>query len=228
MNIQAHLNQLTSVFQVNKNKENAEKMERYMKNNFPFYGIKSTERRQLSQTFHQSVKQISEEEVDQLVKKLWELPERENQYVALDFLIKRKKKLVETDIDLLEYLIVTKSWWDTVDLIASHLVGTLFMKYPQFVHERGEQWIQSDHLWLQRTMLIFQLRYKEETDEQLLFSTIERLNDKNEFFIQKAIGWALREYSKTNPEAVNTFIETHHLSPLSKREGLKIINKQFK
>lgn len=228
MNIQDAVDVLTSAFKANRNEQNAQQMERYMKNNFPFYGIKSTERRQLSRTFLQSVKQIPEEEVQQLVKKLWELSERESQYVAVDFLINRKNKLVEADIELIEYMIVTKSWWDTVDLIASHLVGTLFTKYPQFIYERGEQWIQSDHLWLQRTMLIYQLKYKEKTDEELLFSTINRLSHINEFFIQKAIGWALREYSKVSPEAVRIFINSHTLSPLSKREGLKIINKSVK
>lgn len=223
--MQQYIELLTTQFENHSNEENACHMERYMKNLFPFYGIKSQQRRQLSRSFLKETQQMSNENIHFLVKTLWGLPEREYQYVAMDLLIKRKNNLVESDIELIQYLIVTKSWWDTVDLIASHLVGTLFEKYPTLIDERGEQWLQSEHLWLQRSMLLFQLKYKDKTDKLLLFSIIERLSHMDEFFIQKAIGWALREYSKTNPEAVKQFIETHQLSSLSKREGLKVINK---
>lgn len=115
------------------------------------------------------IRNLSAEEFRLLVKRLWELPEREYQYVALDALVKQKKQLVESDIDFIESLIITKSWWDTVDLIASHLVGTLFTNYPHLIETYGEKWMQSNNIWLQRSMIIFQLKYKEKTDEALLF-----------------------------------------------------------
>ncbi|WP_233711641.1 DNA alkylation repair protein [Lederbergia citrisecundus] len=200
-------------------------MEKYMKNLFPFLGIRSPERTAITSGWLKSVGVVPNELLSSFIMELWERHEREYQYVALDYLVKKKKYLLETDIDLVEYLIVTKSWWDTVDLIASHLVGVLFSKHPHLIKTYGEKWIESENIWLQRTMILFQLKYKGQTDEQLLFSIINRTSHINEFFIQKAIGWSLREYSKTNPEVVAQFIESHELSNLAKREGLKYVGK---
>ena len=151
-------------------------------------------------------------------------PEREFQYVVVDYLVKNKRHLIKEHINLLEYLITTKSWWDTVDAIASHLVGTVFQKYPELIDSHGTIWLQSDDIWLNRTMIIFQLKYKDRTNEKLLFDIIKQLKNKDEFFIQKAVSWALREYSKTNPDSVLAFIESQDLSNLAKREGMKRIN----
>ncbi|MBS4206225.1 DNA alkylation repair protein [Lederbergia citrea] len=223
MSDKASIKSLAFIFSEHRNRENAIAMEKYMKGLFPFIGIRAPERRQISAKWLKSVGLIPNQNLRPFITDLWELPEREYQYIALDYLIKKKKHLVEADIDLLEYLIVTKSWWDTVDLIASHLVGSLFLKYPHFIKERGEKWLNSENMWLKRTMILFQLKYKDQTKEQLLFSYIERTSHINEFFIQKAIGWSLREYSKTNPDAVARFIENHDLSNLATREGLKHI-----
>lgn len=207
----------------NRNQEHAAAMKKYMKNLFPFLGIKSPERKKLSKTFIQELCAI--EDFETHVLSLWDLPEREYQYVAVDFLVKKKKHLNESHLDLIESLIITKSWWDTVDLIASHLVGTIFSKSPEFIQSRGRVWINSDNIWLQRSMLLFQLKYKEKTDKELLFSIIRQTKHIEEFFIQKAIGWALREYSKTNPADVVRFIESQSLSNLARKEGLKHIQK---
>lgn len=109
------------------------------------------------------------------------------QYVAVDYLVKKKKDLKEQHIDLMEYLITTKSSWDTVDAIASHLVGEIFSKNPELISERGNTWLNSGNIWLQRTMILFQLKYKDETNGDLLFFIIIRLKNIDEFFIQKAI-----------------------------------------
>ncbi|MBS4179557.1 DNA alkylation repair protein [Lederbergia citrea] len=223
MSDNSSIKSLVSIFEEHRNPENAVAMERYMKGLFPFIGIRAPDRKRISADWLKSIGLIRSENLRPFITKLWELPEREYQYIALDYLIKKKKHLVEADIDLLEYLIVTKSWWDTVDLIASHLVGSLFLTYPHFIKERGEKWLHSENIWLKRTMLLFQLKYKEQTNEQLLFSYIEQTSHIKEFFIQKAIGWSLREYAKTNPDAVIHFIESHDLSNLATREGLKHI-----
>ena len=122
-------------------------------------------------------------------------------------------------------MITHKSWWDTIDRIAKKLVGEYFKVFPDKVDPYIEKWLESDNIWLQRTCLLFQLGYKEETDVDLLFKLVEELSEIDEFFIQKAIGWALREYSKIDPEVIRNFITSHDLSSLATREGLKIINK---
>lgn len=161
--------------------------------------------------------------IKQMITSMWELPEREYQYVAVDYLVKHKKKLTEEHVDLIEYLITTKSWLDTVDALASHVVGELFSKYPNLIKERGEKWLHSENIWLQRTMILYQLKYKEATDEDFLYFVIRKLKEIDEFFNQKAIAWALREYSKTNPDSVRKFIESENLSKLAVREGSKYI-----
>lgn len=221
-----HVQLLQSTFENERNKEKAVEMEKYMRGMFPFIGLQAQERRQLSSPFMKDLKFKENKDIESIIRSLWEMPEREYQYVAVDYLVRNKKHLTIDHLDLIEYLIVTKSWWDTVDLIASHLVGILFSKYPHLIKERGEEWLHSDHIWLQRTMLLFQLKYKEDTDEELLFSIIKQLNHIDEFFIQKAIGWSLREYSKTKPMVVTDFIERQALSNLAKREGLKYMQRK--
>lgn len=220
--MQTPLTTLQQTFEANRNHENAVHMEKYMRDQFPFIGLKSQERRKLSREFMKETK-FDAQSIKQLITSMWELPEREYQYVAVDYLVKHKKRLKEQHIDLIEYLIITKSWWDTVDALASHVVGELFSKYPHLITKRGEKWLNSKNIWLQRTMILFQLKYKEETDEELFYSIIKKLKEIDEFFIQKAIGWALREYSKTNPESVRQFIHNENLSNLAVREGSKYI-----
>ncbi|MBS4210370.1 DNA alkylation repair protein [Bacillus sp. FJAT-50079] len=225
MDNQERFSLLKQTFINARNIENAGPMERYMKKHFPFLGLKSVERRELSKPFIREF-QFDSEDAETIIKELWCLPEREFQYAAVDMLVRNKKKLEVEHLDLLQFLIEKKSWWDTVDTIATHLVGALFSKYPHLIKERGERWLQSDNIWLKRTMILFQLKYKEQTDVDLLFSIIKQTSHLKEFFIQKAIGWSLREYSKTNAEAVSTFINENELSNLAKREGLKYIQKR--
>lgn len=218
-----HLSAFFDLMEENRNSGNAAAMKKYMKDLFPFLGIKAAERRELSRDFIKELCNV--EDFEPVVLDLWALPEREYQYVAVDFLIKKKKYLDESHIDFIEYLLVTKSWWDTVDALASHLAGAVFSKRPELIQKQGKEWLNSENIWLKRTMLLFQLKYKERTNEELLFSIIEQTKHIEEFFIQKAIGWALREYSKTSLEAVRHFIDTHELSNLARREGLKHIQK---
>ena len=134
------------------------------------------------------------------------------------------KKIEFQDIELFELMITNKSWWDTVDLIATNLVGAYFKLFPEQIIPVTKKWMNSDNMWLQRTCLIFQLKYKEEIDTDLLTDYILQLKDTKEFFINKAIGWILREYTRKNPEWVIDFVNKYELSNLSKREALKLIN----
>jgi len=112
-------------------------------------------------------------------------------------------------------------WWDSVDVIAPKILGAWFKLYPEQIKPAIAQWLKSDNIWLQRSCLLFQLKYKEKTDTQFLTSVIDQLKDSNEFFIKKAIGWVLREYAKTDSEFVKEFVNSRQLSSLSRREALK-------
>jgi 3-methyladenine DNA glycosylase AlkD len=132
------------------------------------------------------------------------------------------------DIKIIEYMITTKSWWDTVDMVAASLAGKYFIQYPDSIRKVTGEWIKSDNIWLKRSALLFQLKYKAKTDFNLMCEYIRKEASHKDFFIRKAIGWVLREYSKTNSDSVKYFISNTVLSPLSKKEGLKIINKNIK
>ena len=227
-----YLTPLKELFEAKANWENAKHMKSYMRDQFEFYGIKTPERKELQKEFLERNGFPSAELLEPIIKELWELPQREYQFFAvglMEKILKSRKHLpkpTQEMIALCEYLITTKSWWDTVDGIAIRLMGLFFQKYPGFIKTCTNKWIQSDNIWLQRTAILFQLKYKEKTDETLLFNTIKQLTYSDEFFIQKAIGWALREYSKTYPQRVTKFVQETPMAPLSKREALKVINKE--
>ena len=136
------------------------------------------------------------------------------------------KKAEKERIDLYEFMLLNKSWWDTVDFIASNLVGVHFQKYPDLIYPVTEKWMNSGNIWLQRTSLLFQLKYRQKTDVKLMSDYIQRLQGSKEFFINKAIGWILREYSKTDAEWIKKFVGNHQLAPLSKREALKWLERK--
>lgn len=215
---------LINLFEQNRDQEKAIPMEKYMKNHFSFLGIKTPERNQLMKQFYAESGVLKEGFQPDFVKTLWEKEEREYQYAAIDYIGKSLKKLDKTHLPLIEQLLVKKSWWDTVDLLASKSVGTIAAKHPEVIPETIEGYAYGEHLWLRRTAILFQLKYKERTDEALLYRYIQQNKDSKEFFIQKAIGWALREYSKTNPASVKAFIESTNLPKLSVREGSKYLS----
>ncbi len=221
-----YFNPLTKLYEENRDQEKAIAMKKYLKDQFDFFGIKAPDRDELSKQFVKEYGLPDVASVDMIVKDLWELPEREYQYTALFILDRMKKHWTKDTIQLFEFLVIHKSWWDTVDSIAVSFIGILLKKYPALIMEYVQRWTASDNMWLNRTAILFQLKYKDTTDEQLLFSIIKRFTSSKEFFIQKAIGWALREYSKTMPEVVKSFVEANELAPLSKREALKVINKE--
>jgi 3-methyladenine DNA glycosylase AlkD len=208
------------------NDTDASFMKAYLRGQFEFYGIKSGPRREALKPLFSKDNLPSIDEMGGVVDQLWALPQREFQLVAVDLLIKTKTKLPVSTLDDVERWITTKSWWDTVDMLATHIVGTLFKNFPSETALYIQKWRQSEDFWLRRTALLYQLKFKTDTDVSLLLEVIKENKLDNEFFIQKAIGWVLREYSKTNAELVIKFIEQENIQGLAKREGLKWINKR--
>ena len=159
-----------------------------------------------------------------ITEELWAKSQREFHYFAIDLNRRYIKKIEFEDIHLFEKMIVNNSWWDTVDFIANKLIGTYFKTFPELRIPYTQKWIASNNIWLQRSALLFQLKYKNDIDTNLLSSTINVLLGSKEFFINKAIGWILREYSRTNPSWVLDFVSKTDLSNLSKKEALRLIN----
>lgn len=212
---------IIQIFYNNRNEENAVPMAKYMKNQFPFLGLKKPDRTALSKGFLNEKKKDKEIDWD-FIFRCYELPEREFQYLAIDYMSKVANLFQPDDMKKIEKLITKKSWWDTVDAI-SPIVGHIAMKYPEIKETILTKWMESDNIWLKRVSILFQLKYKDKTDTEFLEKAILKNANTNEFFINKAIGWALREYSKTNKEWVRSFIENNKLSKLSVREGSKYI-----
>ncbi|SFC30384.1 DNA-7-methylguanine glycosylase [Bacillus sp. OV322] len=214
---------LQEQFEQHRDTEQAVPMSKYMKNLFPFLGIKTPLRNELTRQFYSETEILMKPFLPELVLELWEKSEREYQYAALDYISKKLNVLSKEHFPLLEQLITEKSWWDTVDALAAKPVGKLAIHYPELIAEHLDEWSTSDHLWRKRTSILFQLKYKHQTNEELLYRYILQNANSREFFIQKAIGWALREYSKTAPDSVRQFISTHTLAMLSIREGSKYL-----
>jgi len=214
---------LTSEFQKNADSKIAGEQKAYMRGQFEYYGIKTPKRRQIQKPF--LVKQFlpQKEEAIQIVKLLWNKPQRDYHYVAQELMLKYSRQMQEKDMAVFEYMVTNKSWWDTVDFVATKLMGAYFKIYPKRKKFYVEKWIKSDNIWLQRSALLFQLKYKEELDTELLAFTIESLLDSKEFFINKAIGWVLRDYSRVNPDWVLAYVHNTPLNSLSKREALRLM-----
>lgn len=202
-----------------------EAMARYMRYKFPFLGIPTPRRVKLERAAYSRLLRPSAHEVLSEAETLWTLPEREFQYVACGLLSRYAKTLAPDDLGRVRDFIVTKSWWDTVDTLAAHVVGTMVAGHPE-LRERMDEWISDDDLWVARTALLHQLRFKSATDAERLFRYCSLKSAHPDFFIRKAIGWALREYSKTDAAAVRAFVAAHEaeLSPLSQRESLLWLN----
>jgi 3-methyladenine DNA glycosylase AlkD len=198
-------------------------MAKYMKNKFEFYGVKSQLRKSINKEARDRFQLSSFEEVEQLVNQLWAKPYRELQYTAIDILVRKKKVLAKKDIPWIESLIETKSWWDTVDGLAPNVAGYLFFNDRTLLRKYVLRWRKDASIWLQRSSLICQLRFKDEVDADLLFETIDFLSGSDEFFVNKAAGWSLRQYSKFDPQKVHEFIASRNLHPLIRREGSKYL-----
>lgn len=215
------LRQLDELFAAHADDQKAQAMSDYMRNLFPFWGIAKPQRSELTKPFLHELQREADAEWEAIARHWWLKPQREYHYCAMEWVLLCKKKWTKDSIHFFEWLIQQQSWWDTVDAIASNFVGPWFLRWPEDRDMLVEKWSESGHLWLIRTAIIFQLKYKSKTDSELLFALARRHAASKEFFIQKAIGWALRQYAAVNPEAVRYFVETTPLAPLSKREALR-------
>ena len=205
-----------------KNEEQAQKMSKYMLNKFEYIGIKTPERREIFKNFFKEYK--NEEKIDwEFVNKCWENKYREFQYVAADYLKNMKDKLTIDDIPKFKRLILEKSWWDTVDNL-DMTIGALALKDSN-VNKILLEWSLDENIWLRRIAIDHQLLRKEKTNTELLEKILKNNLGQAEFFINKAIGWALRDYSKISPEWVKNFIEKNkeNMAKLSIKEASKYL-----
>jgi 3-methyladenine DNA glycosylase AlkD len=206
------------------NRELAIPMENYMKNNFSFLGIKTEERRTVFKTNYEKYKSEIKANFRTIAWELFNKNEREFHQCAIDLLVKEfKKNYILEDIKLIENLIITNSWWDSVDVVAKYLLGGYLQQFPNETYDIIERFSNSQNMWLNRSAILFQLSYKEKTNFDLLKSECEKHKESKEFFIQKAIGWALRDYSRFNPIGVSEYVNSTNLKPLSQREALRNI-----
>ena len=216
------LSGLITELEENRNELLAESMSKYMQDKFSFLGVRGATRTEIYKKYLPEARKTKTIDWN-FVESCWNIEEREFQYVVVYYLKAMQKFLKREDISRLKYLIVTKSWWDTVDLLAK-VVGSLVIRiegYDQIMLE----WSKDSNIWLKRVAILYQLSLKEKVDKQSLERIlVDNLGD-SEFFINKAIGWALRDYSKYNPEWVREFIKKNkdNMANLSIREASKYI-----
>ncbi|BES65485.1 DNA alkylation repair protein [Gottschalkiaceae bacterium SANA] len=212
-------------FQEIANPDRARQMKAYLKGQFDFYGIPAGERRRVQKKCFLKMSAKSEPLDLFFVRACWDEDEREYQYLAIDYLRLKQKELDESHIPMLIDLILSKSWWDTVDMLASAVLGGILLGKPELMTRYPDQWIESENFWLKRTAILFQLKYRDDMDfDRLKRYCLENQNDK-EFFIRKAIGWILRQASKGNPDQVKMILSAGDFSGLTIREASKYLDK---
>jgi 3-methyladenine DNA glycosylase AlkD len=216
-----YLNSLHKKFKAASDAEKSEWMKGYMLHQFDFYGVQAVLRKEIGKTHHLQNQIKSSAELELIVKECFSLPQREFQYFAIQLFALHKKLWTVSSIKIMEYCLLQKSWWDSVDGIASDWLGPYFKMFPEQIVPITSKWNRSKNMWLQRSSIMFQKAFKKNTDTTLLSKYILHCASSKEFFIQKAIGWALREYGKTNPAWVKKFVKENQLAPLSVREALK-------
>lgn len=212
---------IVSLFDRHANPSAAEGMEAYMKHRFSFYGLSAPKRRELQKPYLMKEALPPIEVLEDQVMDLWSADFRELHYFAIELVDKYQRQFRSQDLALLEHMARRQQWWDSIDPIAVRLMGAYFKRFPEERSAAVRRWLAGDDFWLQRCGILFQLKYKAETDTELLAQAILPVRQSNEFFIQKAIGWALREYRKTDPTWVDALVETTDFKPLSRREAWK-------
>jgi 3-methyladenine DNA glycosylase AlkD len=194
----------------------------YLLNQFEFYGIKTPLRRKICKEFYKAHPIQDHNELSSIIKDCFAAPQREIHYFAIELLGHHHKLWSKKTIPLIEWMITHNSWWDSVDSTNSFVISKFFMQFPETIELTTAKWNRSTNKWLQRMSLLFQLAYKQKTNTTLLTEYIENCQLEEDFFIRKAIGWALRAYAYTDAKWVVQFIKAHpQLSNLSKREALK-------
>lgn len=214
--------EIENLFIENSNPDKIDKMTAYMKGRFKYLGISAPERKEILKSIFLGFK-WKREEMLEFAGLAWKSEYRELQYAGLDILHKHSKKIAHEDIAFLEQLVTTHSWWDTVDSLAVNPIGKTLKQNEALKRKWVLSWAASDNMWLKRTAILHQLKYKNDVDTELMEHCIKQANGTSEFFLNKAIGWMLREYSRTDPAYVRSYCEENKLSNLSRREALRLL-----
>ncbi|MDZ4820789.1 MAG: DNA alkylation repair protein [Planctomycetota bacterium] len=224
-NTKAMLQFVQSEFKQLANRDNAAAMAAYMKTSMPFYGIPKPLHVPIYRTLRKEFAPASQDEYERRVLALWKLPHREEKYAAIEYARVHRSFIVPESLPVYEKLIRTGAWWDLVDPVAIDLVGAVHLKWRSETRPLMERWIDDTDMWIRRTAILSQNKHRTATDEKLLFEFCLKCAAERKFFIRKAIGWALRDYSYTAPNAVRKFLlkNRSRLSPLSFREGAKAL-----
>ncbi|MBU6529979.1 DNA alkylation repair protein [Streptomyces mayonensis] len=218
------LHRLPAAYAAAADPERAAQNRAYMRDVAPFLGLTSPVRRALYRTVLEGLPRPDEADCTAVALRCWRLPEREYHYFAVDFLRRNVTHCSSGLLPVVRHLLTAVSWWDTVDLLAAHVVGGLVAADRGLTADM-DAWIEDEGRWLVRAALLHQLRYRERTDTGRLFGYCARRPGHGDFFVRKAVGWCLREYAKTDPDAVRAFVAGHRtrLAPLSVREALRNI-----
>ena len=220
----ALVQEIQAALEIAKDPSRVEQMEAYMKNHFSFIGVMGGPRKAIFQQFKPQLQQLSSEQSWEFIYECWVNPYREVQYIAIDHLLANYKKHAQSsDGQHFTFVLSNQTWCDSLDLLAAHSVGHFARQFPSAFSELAQEWESSANFWLHRTLLIHQLKYKQQTNLELLQYYIHTFKWNKEFFIQKAIGWSLREVSKWNPDWVRYVVESENLLGLARREALKYV-----
>lgn len=218
--------ELEKTFLLHADSEKSIAMAKYMKNHFVFFGIPSPLRKTILQNLLKNHKDEIHRDGKTIALQLYQKPQREFHYCAIELLIKHtKKNFQREDAIWIEEMLLTHSWWDSVDPISKYLLGGYLNQFPDQTDRIIDKFSNSPNMWLNRSCILFQLGYKKNTNFKQMKYLCDLFKNSNAFFIQKAIGWALREYAKTAPEEVKAYVKNTTLKPLSQREALKNIEK---
>lgn len=224
MSVSEYFEGLVQVFEENGDPDVAFQQSKYMKNQFEYYGMKAPKWTGLLKKYYKDNGYPELSELREFSELCYGYPKRELHYAALETIQRKQKQLPEDFIDQFKWLVLTNSWWDTVDWLAG-LIGSHLLNHESLQTQTTDQWNESENMWLIRVSIIHQLKYRDKTDFELMKRYILRHSQSKEFFIRKAQGWALRQYSKFRPDLVKTFVLEHpELSGLTKREALKYVD----
>jgi len=206
-----------------RNPEKAAGMQGYMKTDMPFYGVQKPARQEIVRAFKRKFTIESRKGHESAIRALWELPHREEKYIALSIARAHSQFLVPASVPMLRQLIVEGAWWDFVDEVATQMISPMYLDHRDKLGPMMEKWIDDKNMWLRRAAIISHIKHKAQTDEDQLYRFCLKRAHETEFFIRKAIGWALREYAWTNPKSVTRFVRANRakLSTLSVREAAK-------
>jgi 3-methyladenine DNA glycosylase AlkD len=207
---------------------NAIRMAAYMKTSMPFYGVPKPARELICRELRKRFAVRNQKDYERAVLSLWKLPHREEKYFAIDVARTWRDFIVPDSVPLYRRMVEEGAWWDLVDEIAAHLIGAVLLHHRKEVAPLMDQWIEDPDLWIRRTAIISQLTHKDKTDHARLFRYSLAQAAEKDFFIRKAIGWALRQYAYTAPDRVRDFItkNRNRLSPLTYREASRVLIRQ--